>query len=307
MAVPEIDPSFAAEEITRFIRGQVQKGKSRGAVVGVSGGLDSAVVVFLCARALTPEKVTGLYLPERDSSPDSRLHARAAAEKAGVNLHEIDLEPALRTLGVYRDTVSRAMRNPLINRLGFWGFAGAGKTHPFLLTMSEGEQSGILRRAVAFYRIKHRLRMVALYRYAEEKGLRVAGCLNRTEYLTGFFVRYGDSAADFAPILPLYKTHVRELAGCLGVPPEIISKPPSPDLIPGITDEIALGITYTVLDEVLAGLEQGLAPEEIVREPDVSQATIRYVESLVRASAPWRQEIPYPDLPGLEMRLLAVR
>lgn len=296
MAVPEFDPVLAGEEIARFIRKQAAAAKSRGVVVGVSGGLDSAVVVFLCARALTPEKVTGLYLPERDSAPESRVHAHAAAEKAGVKLHEVDLEPALQALGAYRNAVSRAMQNPLVNRLAFWGIANVGKTQPFLLTMAGGEQNDIIRRAIAFYRIKHRLRMTVLYQYAEENGLLVAGCLNRTEYLTGFFVRYGDSAADLAPILPLYKTQVRRLAEHLGVPREIIAKPPSPDLIPGITDEIALGVSYEVLDAVLTGLERGTAHDALARELGVPLNTVRHIDRLVKASAPWRREIPYPDL-----------
>jgi len=304
MAVPEFDPALAGEKITQFIQEQTAAAKSRGVVVGVSGGLDSAVVVLLCARALAPEKVTGLYLPERDSALESRVHARAATEKAGVKLNEINLEPALKELGAYRNAVSRAMQNRLVNRLAFWGITNIGKIQPFLLTMAGEAQNDIIRRVIAFYRIKHRLRMTVLYQYAEENGLLVAGCLNRTEYLTGFFVRYGDSAADLAPILPLYKTQVRRLAERLGVPREIITKPPSPDLIPGITDEIALGITYDVLDTVLAGLEQGSAPDELAEEPGVSLDTVWHVDRLTKASAPWRREIPHPDLPGLGLRPL---
>ncbi|MBC7325099.1 MAG: NAD(+) synthase, partial [Moorella sp. (in: Bacteria)] len=179
----------------------------------------------------------------------------------------------------------------------FWGMAGLGKAKPFLLTM-EGGQAEIIRQAIAFYRIKHRLRMVVLYRYAEENGLLVAGCLNRTEYLTGFFVRYGDSAADLAPILPLYKTQVRRLAEYLGVPKTIIEKPPTPDLIPGITDEIALGVSYATLDLILAGLEEGLAPDALAEKLSVPPETVSHVERLVQMSAPWRRDIPSPDLDG---------
>ncbi|MEW6425102.1 MAG: NAD(+) synthase [Bacillota bacterium] len=294
----ELDAAGAKEVIIKFIREQMAVAKSRGVVVGVSGGLDSATVALLCALALTPEKVTGLYLPERDSAPVSRTHARAVAGQAGIKLEEINLEPALKELGAYRNAVARAMQNPLINRLAFRGIANVGKAQPFLLTM-DGGQNDVIRQAVAFYRIKHRLRMAALYHFAEENGLLVAGCLNRTEYLTGFFVRYGDSAADLAPIFPLYKTQVRRLAEHLGVPREIIAKPPSPDLIPGITDEIALGITYDLLDAILAGLEQGSAPDALARELTVPLDKVRHVDRLVKKSAPWRREIPYPDLPGL--------
>lgn len=92
----ELNIPGAAAAIVKFIQEQAAGTRSRGVVVGISGGLDSAVVTFLCARALSPERVAGLYLPERDSAPESRAHARAAAEQAGVKLAEINLEPALK-------------------------------------------------------------------------------------------------------------------------------------------------------------------------------------------------------------------
>ncbi|SHF41286.1 NAD+ synthase [Desulfofundulus australicus DSM 11792] len=301
MGIPELNVASTGEAIVNFIREQVAAARSSGVVVGVSGGLDSATVVFLSVAALGPEKVTGLYLPERDSAEISRVHARAVAEKAGIKLVEIDLEPALKELGTYQGTVPQAVQNSVLNRMAVQGIASMRNTRPFQLTMEDGEVSEVIREAIAFFRIKHRLRMVTIYHFAEKHGLLVAGCLNRTEYLTGFFVRYGDRAADLAPILPLYKTHVRQLAKHLGVPQEVIAKAPTPDLIPGITDEMALGITYDLLDAVLAGLEQGVDRDVLAGELNVSPDKISYVDGLIKKSAPWRQEVPYPDLPGLQL------
>ena len=132
--------------------------------------------------------------------------------------------------------------------------------------------------------MKHRLRMVLLYSYAERENLLVVGTANKTEALTGFFVKYGDGAADIMPLLPLYKTQVRQLARFIHVPERIIDKAPTPDLIPGITDEFAIGISYEKLDIILSGLDTNMAVEDIAAKADVKQKTIEYVKELVAKS-----------------------
>ncbi|MGB9920710.1 MAG: NAD(+) synthase [Moorellales bacterium] len=292
-----LDSAKAEKTIGAFIRQQVEQAGARGVVVGISGGLDSAVVAFLCSRALGPDRVQGLFLPERDTAPETPGHARAVAQAAGIRLDTVDLTPALTALGCYQGAVAKALKSPVVGRVASTVIRGTGK-NPFELTVKSAG-STVVREAVAFLRLKHRLRMCALYHRAERDGFLVAGCLNRTERLTGFFVRYGDTAADFAPILPLFKTQVRALAAYLGVPQAVIERPPTPDLIPGITDEGALGISYEALDLVLVGLERGLDPESLAAETGVAATTIARIRALVAAARSVSHDPPFPEM-GLE-------
>ena len=163
-----------------------------------------------------------------------------------------------------------------------------------LLSGMEGSSAAIIRRANAYYRMKHRLRMVELYSFAEHENRLVLGTANKTEMLTGFFVKYGDSAADIMPLQPLYKTQVKQLAEFLKVPKKIIDKAPSPDLLPGITDEFALGITYDKLDLILLGLEEKLEAKEIAGI-GVKAETIEYVKELIKRSGHMRGLPLAPD------------
>ena len=168
---------------------------------------------------------------------------------------------------------------------------------PFSAVMvgTRGLKGPWLNQAVAYHRVKVRLRMVLLYHYAELNNLLVLGTDNRTELAVGLFVTHGDVAADIAPLAPLYKTQVQTLAADLGVPEEIIARPPSPDLLPGLTDEIALGLDYATLDRVLWRLERGLNVETIATELGLSSGLVRYVEMLTRRSAHLRA---LPRIPG---------
>ena len=137
--------------------------------------------------------------------------------------------------------------------------------------------------------------MVILYSYAERENLLVVGTANKTEFLIGFFVKYGDSAADITPLLSLYKTQVRLLAKFLHIPERILNKAPSPDLIPGITDEFAIGIPYEKLDIILSGLDTNTTAEDIAAKTDVKQKTIEYVKELVTKSEHMRILPLVPD------------
>jgi NAD+ synthase len=138
--------------------------------------------------------------------------------------------------------------------------------------------------------------MILLYYYAELENFLVLGTCNKTEKSIGFFVKYGDAAADIAPLESLYKTQVRQLAAFLEIPEEITSKPPSPDLLPGITDEYAIGLSYETLDEILwrleAGIDRGEIAETLGLEPDV----VDYVQELMQRSAHMRAQSKVPSL-----------
>jgi NAD+ synthase len=157
------------------------------------------------------------------------------------------------------------------------------------LTNLDGRGGKHFQEFLAFHRIKHRLRMVAVYHAAEERNLVVASCANRTEAETGFFVRYGDDAGEIAPIKHLYKTQVFALGRYLELPEEILEKQPSPDLFSGMKDEEIMGITYEKLDTILAGLAEGIGEEEITRRYGIEGNSIRYVKEIVRRSQKLRE------------------
>lgn len=283
-----IEPADVVSRLTAFIRQAVEDFRREGVVVGLSGGIDSAVVTALAVRALGAERVLGLILPERDSAPESKRLARELARSLGIRYRTVGLTLPLALLGVYRQVPlwlvpGRGLKAKAVLHYyrQFRETLPEGET-PFSAVMlgTRGLSGPWLNQTVAYHRVKVRLRMTVLYYYAERFNLLVAGTANRTELATGFFVKYGDAAADIAPLAHLYKTQVRALARYLNVPEPIIARPPSPDLLPGLTDELAIGLDYTTLDRVLWRLEQGVDAEVVAAELGLSPEQVRYVQIL---------------------------
>lgn len=283
-----IEPADVVACLTAFIRNAVEDFRREGVVVGLSGGLDSAVVAALAVRALGADGVLGLILPERDSAPESKQLARHLARSLGIRCRTVGLTLLLALLGVYRQLPlwlipGRRLKAKAVLHYyeQFRKTLPEGET-PFSAVMigTRGLSGPWLNQTVAYHRVKVRLRTTVLYYYAERYNLLVAGTANKTELATGLFVRYGDTAADIAPLATLYKTQVRALAEYLQVPQEIIARPPSPDLLPGLTDELAIGLDYATLDRVLWRLERGMDAETIDGEFGLSPAQVRYVQTL---------------------------
>lgn len=299
-----LDAPAVAGQLAAFIRQQVEAFRREGAVVGLSGGIDSAVVSALAVRALGPANVLGVLLPERDSAPSSKRLALAHARQLGIRHKTFSLTKLLLLMGVYRQVPLwvlglRRFQAPVVRRY-YEQFAEAlpGGETPFSAVMvgTRGLQGPWLNQAVAYHRVKVRLRMVMLYYYAERHNLLVLGTDNRTELSVGFFVKYGDSAADIAPLAPLYKTQVRALAAHLNVPPAIVARPPSPDILPGLTDEYALGVDYETLDRVLWRLERGMDKETIAAGLSLDQEQVAYIAELTRRSEFLRCSPCVPEL-----------
>jgi NAD+ synthase len=216
--LPEIDAEQTAGLIVAFIRSQLEQTGFGRVVMGLSGGVDSATVAFLCARAIGAEQLLGVRMPYRTSSPESEADALRVVELLGCQTERVEITP---------------MVEPMLGLIG-----------------PEGEAELRLRRG----NVMARQRMIVLYdRSAAFDGL-VAGTSNKTEALLGYGTLYGDMAAAFAPIGDLYKSQLRDVALFLGVPPEIVAKPPSADLWPGQTDEDELGASYADLDRALYAL-----------------------------------------------------
>jgi NAD+ synthase len=216
--LPLIDPAITADLIVAFIRSQMAQTGFERLVVGLSGGVDSAAVAFLAARAVGADNLLTVRMPYRTSSPESETDALRVVEALGCRSERVEITP---------------MVDPLLALIGD----------------AEGGAAQVRRGNVMA-----RQRMIVLYdRSAQFDGL-VAGTSNKTEALLGYGTQYGDMAAALMPIGDLYKTQLRALAEQLEVPAEIIAKQPSADLWPGQTDEGELGRSYEDLDRALFAL-----------------------------------------------------
>jgi NAD+ synthase len=237
-----IHTGLARKILTGFIRSEITRAGFSKALVGLSGGLDSAVACALAADALGPKNVLAVRMPYRTSSPDSLEDARLVAEQLGVVLDTIEITE---------------MVEPLLRRDA---------------KISNVRRGNILARA----------RMIVLYDQSEAfKGL-VVGTSNKTEILLGYTTLWGDMAAAINPLGDLYKTQLRQLAGSLGLPPSILRKPPSADLWAGQTDEGEMGLRYDEVDQLLYLLvDERRSPEECI-EAGFKRAYIEKVLQRVR-------------------------
>ena len=265
------------EKIVQFIRKIISQNNYRGALVGISGGIDSAVVGALCVEALGKDKVFGLLLPERDSAPETLLDYKLVCDFLGIKYKIRSITPTLKTMGVYSMEnnyffLPYQFKKRVVSKR--WNVYGNSEVYLNNLNPTYNPQ---FLKDRAYYRVKHRIRMCYLYLEAEKRGYAVVGTTNKTELETGFYVKWGDEAVDLEPIIHLYKYQVYELAKELQVPDKIIKKPPSPDLLPGVTDEAALGLTYADLDRILVKLNQGQDlenedPEKVKRVKEIIES-----------------------------------
>jgi NAD+ synthase len=216
-----IDTSVARRLIAEFIRGQLRQAGFERAVLGLSGGIDSALVAYLTAEAIGPERLHCVLMPYRTSSPESLEDAGEVVRRLGCSSEIVDITPMVD------------------GYFGAEGVAGAAGT--------EGLGAAALRRG----NFMARMRMSVLYdRSVTWRGL-VVGTGNKTESLIGYTTLFGDSACAFNPVGDLYKSQVRQLSAAVGVPEQIIRKAPSADLWPGQTDETEAGFSYPELDRLL--------------------------------------------------------
>jgi len=298
------DVKHIAERIEDFVRRQMDEYQRDGAVLGMSGGIDSAVVAALLVRALGADQVLTLLLPERDSSPQSRVDALREIDRLGLAWREVDLAPILKPVGIYdliplRLLGTRRIKESVVKRQLRSQTEAIGEP-PFrralLGTRGLGKGKRVIDSGHAYARVKHRARMLMLYYIAEQENRLVVGTTNRSESMTGFVVKWGDNVADIEPILPLYKTQVRRLAAYLGVGDDIIRKAPTPDLLPGIDDEAALGIDYETLDRILEQLETRRDAAGVAAACAVDVSLVDHVQEMVRRSRHLREMPPSPDL-----------
>jgi len=300
----KIEAENVSLSLEKFIRENMEKLEREGVILGLSGGIDSAVVAVLCKKAVGAEKTLALIMPEKDSKEEHIKDALNFAQELGIETRLINLTPHLKKLGVYK--IMRVNRVPFLGRLKGTIIKKAynfyerktGET-PFSASINglkDKPYASFLKRGNAYYRIKHRLRMLLLYLYGELENRLVVGAANKSESQIGYFVRHGcDDAVDIMPLLGLYKTQVRDLARYLNIPSRIIDKAPSPDIIPGITDEEAIGIPYEELDLILLALEEGWGIVDVAKALEMKEKKVTYVKNLTQKSEHMRK-IYSPDL-----------
>lgn len=294
--VLQIEPRRVSDQIENSIREQVLGAlKRRGAVVGISGGVDSAVVAALCARALGKERVIGLLMPERDSSADALRLGRMLAEHLNIPCLVEDVTPALAGFGCYERQLE-AIRASVPEygegwrcKLGMPSLLDADRLNVTFLTVADpqGNQRTLRMRPAAYLQMvaatnfKQRCRKMMEYYHADRLGYAVAGTPNLLEYDQGFFVKQGDGAADLKPIAHLYKTQVYALAEHLGVPGEIRERAPTTDTfsLAQSQEEFYFALPYREMDLCLWARDQGTPAAEV---SPVLGLTVAQVERVYR-------------------------
>jgi NAD+ synthase len=301
-----LDPERAADEIAAAVREAVlRRLRRKGAIVAVSGGVDSAVAAALCVRALGPDRVVALAMPERESDPGSLDLSRAVADAVGIETLVEELTPVLDAAGCYRRR-DEAIRDAIPEYGAGWrakivlpSLIGDDRMRVFAVVAQspEGEQrtarptAEAYREIVAATSFKQRTRKMFEYYHADRLHYAVVGTPNRLEYDQGFFVKNGDGAADVKPIAHLYKTQVYELAAFLGLPEEVSARPPSTDTyaLSQSQEEFYFGVPLGVLDLCLYARNHGLPAASVVHgarmaEEDVERV-FRDIDAKRRATA----------------------
>lgn len=239
-----LDLNKVEKVLVNFIREEVEKVGFKKVVLGLSGGIDSAIVAYIAAKALGPENVLGIMMPYKLSSKESLEHARLVVEDLGIKTKTIDITPMV---DAYFSLEPKIDNLRMGNKMA-------------------------------------RERMSILFDYSAKEGALVLGTSNKTEILLGYSTQFGDSASAINPIGDLYKTHVWALSKHMGVPAELIEKKPSADLWEGQTDEGELGFSYLLADEILYRMvDERKSLDEIIKE-GYSEEIIQKIERKIRFS-----------------------
>ncbi len=237
-----INTDLARRLLTGFLHEEITRAGMSRAVIGLSGGIDSALSCFLAAEALGPENVLAVRMPYRTSSPESLADAQKVIDQLGVQHLTVEITP---------------MAEPLLQHF------------PEMSNLRRGN-------------IMARTRMIVLYDQSSAFGGLVIGTGNKTEIMLGYSTLFGDSACALNPLGDLYKTQIRQLSRAMGVPQSILDKAPSADLWPGQTDENEMGLTYEGVDRLLYLLvDQRYKPEECV-EAGFDAAFVKMVAERIR-------------------------
>lgn len=259
--LPEV-PEHALDTVVAFLKESIGDKK---AVLGVSGGIDSTLVLYILRGVLPPERIIAVHMPESATPPKDTEDVSEICKELGIEPMVVNIEPAVKELA---------------------GMLGVEK-----------DDLGTLGN------VKARVRMTVLYGMANMENGIVVGTGNKTEIMIGYFTKYGDGGCDIEPIGDLYKAQVRALAKKLGVPDGIINKKPSAALWEGQTDEDDIGMSYETLDAILYAIERGFTDDEIADKLGVTKEDVSKVWTLIRNSHHKRHSPVIPKI-GLKTPLI---
>jgi NAD+ synthase len=258
--IDSMDLEIMQSKIIDFIWNEIHKAGVSGAVIGISGGIDSALTAALTVKALGKDKVLGIHMPESGlTTAVDTEDAKAVADWLGIELRIIDI---------------------------------SGIVSAFMDSVPDSESAERLCRG----NLNARVRMSLLYFHANQMNRMVIGTGNKTELLLGYYTKYGDGGVDLEPIGGIYKTEVWGLSRMLGVPEPVITKKPSAGLWKGQTDEAELGISYVKVDNVLRMLEQNEAPETIINTLGISVEQLNLVTKRIERNEHKRRAPPAPEI-----------
>ena len=266
-------PPSTTDIIEEFLLSYFKESGATGVVMGLSGGLDSALCARICADAMSPARVRTVFMPSNNTSEQDHHHVEKIAEHIGVDLLTVPIGPIIDSYA------------------GQLSVEGAGK--PSSTVIDSGGDINL----------QPRIRMSILFYIANRDRLLVIGTSNKSELLTGYFTKYGDGASDLAIIGDLYKTQVFELSSMLGLPRWLLDKPPSPGLAPGVVDEDELGIGYGTLDQILAGFDQGYDVEYVAEKVGVDVEEARRIWRMIRSTIHKRR---FPRIPKMGLNTVGL-
>lgn len=245
--IPQLNAQKTVEIIKNFIKSKIDESKSEGLVIGLSGGIDSSLVAYICAKAIGSENILGLVLPSETTSSEDIEDAVTVADKLGIKYKIVHIDDLIK---------------------------------PFPELCTECSNSNL-----ANGNLKARIRMILLYYHSNAMQRIVAGTGNKTELLVGYFTKYGDGGVDILPIGDLYKTEVREIADYMGIPKNIIKKAPTAGLWTGQTDEGELGIKYEPLDKILyLMVDENLSTKEIAKRLEILHEEVLRIKEMIESS-----------------------
>lgn len=284
------------ERLVSFMRTQVRDFRRGGAVVGISGGIDSSVVLALVVKAFGPKKVIGVSMPEKESSSDSSPLAEDLASRFGVTYMIEDITPILEGAGTYR-LRDEAISDLIPEYAPGWtckivlpqDLVEKGGLNVFSVVVDGPDGQSISKRLplnnylqiVAASNFKQRTRMMTLYYLAEKRNYVVMGTGNKNEHDMGFFVKYGDGGADIKPIAHLLKSQVFQLGAHLGVPEEILTRTPTTDTYSAEVsqEEFYYRVDFETLDLIWYALENEVPMEQVCEVMGMQREQVEHVQN----------------------------